>query len=84
MEIVGILAVLLQAGAPVDEATIQNAINQFGTENIFKHKIHSMQRIKRYGITGITFNTQFDRRVFKVYKDVTDEMLKRMEAIENG
>ncbi len=84
LEIVGILAVLLQAGAPVDEATIQNAINQFGTENIFKHKIHSMQRIKRYGITGITFNTQFDKRVFKVYKDVTDEMLKRMEAIEHG
>lgn len=80
----GILTVLLQAGAPVNETTIQNAINQFVTETILKHKIHSMQRIKRYGITGITLNTQFDRRVFKVYKDVTDEMLEGMEVIEHG
>ncbi|WP_363472123.1 AAA family ATPase [Companilactobacillus musae] len=84
LEIVGILAVLLQAGAPVDEATIKNAISLFGNENIFKTKIHSMQRLKRYGITGITFKSKFDKRVFDVYKDVTDEMLKRIGDIENG
>lgn len=84
LEIVGILAVLMQAGAPVDEATIENAINLFGDHNIFKTRIHSMQRIKRYGVTGITFKTRFDKKVFKVYENVTDEMLKRIEDIENG
>ena len=84
LELVGILAVLLQAGAPVDEATVANAISEFGEENLFKTRIHSMQRLKRYGITGITFKSKFDKRVFAVYKDVTDELLKRIEVIEHG
>jgi len=84
LEVVGILAVLMQAGAPVDEATVLNAIKEFGDENLFDTKIHSMQRIKRYGITGITFKSKFDKKVFKVYKEVTDEMLSRIEDIENG
>ena len=83
LEIVGILAVLMQAGAPVDEATVQNAIDEFGEENIFKEKIHSMQRLKRYGITGITFKSRFDKKVFDVYKKVTDELLHRIEVIEH-
>ncbi|MDF3266334.1 ParA family protein [Lactiplantibacillus plantarum] len=84
LELVGILAVLLQAGAPVDEATVANAISKFGEENLFKTRIHSMQRLKRYGITGITFKSKFDKRVFAVYKDVTDELLQRIEVIEHG
>lgn len=84
LELVGILAVLLQAGAPVDEATVSNAISEFGADNIFKNKIHSMQRLKRYGITGITFGSKFDKRVFDVYKNVTDELLSRIEVIEHG
>jgi len=43
-----------------------------------------MQRIKRYGITGITFNSKHDENVFAVYEKVTDEMLKRIEDIEHG
>lgn len=84
IEIVGILAVLLQAGAPVDEATVQNAIDEFGVDNIFNEKIHAMQRLKRYSITGITFKTKYDKKVFDVYKKVTDELLKRIEMIEHG
>lgn len=43
-----------------------------------------MQRLKRYGITGITFKSKFDKKVFAVYKDVTDELLSRIEVIEHG
>jgi hypothetical protein len=43
-----------------------------------------MQRLKRYGITGITFGSKFDKRVFDVYKNVTDELLSRIEVIEHG
>lgn len=84
LELIGILAVLMQAGAPVDEATIINATETFGENNILKTKIHAMQRIKRYGITGITFNSKHDQNVFDVYERVTDEILKKIEDIEHG
>lgn len=84
LEIVGILAVLLQAGAPVDEATVANAIEEFGEQNIFNNKIYSMQRLKRYSITGITKGTMHDKKVQTVYKKVTDELLNRIEVIEHG
>lgn len=84
LELIGILAVLMQAGAPVDEATIVNDTESFGESNILDTKIHAMQRIKRYGITGITFTGKHDMRVFTVCENVTDEMLKRIEDIEHG
>ncbi|MCS8588020.1 ParA family protein [Leuconostoc citreum] len=84
LELIGILAVLMQAGAPVDEATIINATETFGESNILGTKIHAMQRIKRYSITGITFNSKHDKNVFAVYEKVTDEMIKRIEDIEHG
>lgn len=84
LELIGILAVLMQAGAPVDEATIVNATEEFGESNILKTRIHAMQRIKRYGITGITFKGKHDKNVFAVYEKLTDEILKRIEDIERG
>lgn len=83
LEIVGVLAVLMQPNAPVDDATLQNAVQEFGEDNIFKEKVHSMQRLKRYTITGITFNTRFDKKVFAVYDNITNELIHRIEAIEN-
>ncbi|MDF7639969.1 AAA family ATPase [Lactobacillus sp. ESL0791] len=78
LDVIGILAVLIQAGAPVDETTMNNAIKYFGKENILPTAIHSMQRLKRYGITGITTSQRYDKKVFAVYKQVTDEILDRI------
>jgi chromosome partitioning protein len=80
LDVIGILAVLIQAGAPVDETTMKNAVDYFGQENILPTAIHSMQRLKRYGITGITTKQKFDKKVFEVYKQVTDEILERIGA----
>lgn len=82
--VLGIIAVLMQAGAPVDEATVANAELEFGKENIFDTMIHSMQRLKRYGLTGITEGTMHDNRVNEVYDNLIEEMEKRIEVIENG
>lgn len=79
LDVIGILAVLIQAGAPVDETTMANAIDYFGKENILPTAIHSMQRLKRYGITGITTTQKYDRNVFEVYKKVTDDILERIK-----
>lgn len=80
LDLIGILAVLIQAGAPVDETTMNNAISYFGKDNILPTAIHSMQRLKRYGITGITTKQKYDQNVFDVYKKVTDEILERMKS----
>lgn len=79
LDVIGILAVLIQAGAPVDETTMANAIDYFGKENILPTAIHSMQRLKRYGITGITTKQKYDKNVFEVYRKVTDDILERIK-----
>lgn len=84
LEVLGIIAVLMQMGAPVDEATMINAIDEFGEDNIFKNKIHTMQRLKRYGITGITTNSAHDKKVFTVYKKLTNEIIAKIQVFEDG
>lgn len=78
LDVIGILAVLIQAGAPVDESTMINAKKYFGEDNILPTAIHNMQRLKRYGITGITDTQRHDKKVFDVYAKVTDEILERI------
>lgn len=83
LDILGILAVLMQTNAPVDEASLTAAFEEFGNENILNTKIHYMQRIKRFGITGITDNTMHDKRVFGIYEKIVLEILDRIKEFEN-
>lgn len=83
LEILGILPVLLKNGAPVDIATLQNAEEIFGSENIFNTTIKNMERLKRYDITGITSEDMHDKKVHDVYNVVTNEILERIEAFDN-
>ncbi|WP_361920467.1 type IV secretory system conjugative DNA transfer family protein, partial [Streptomyces sp. NPDC046876] len=46
--------VLLKNGAAVDLATLENAKEIFGEENLFKIVVKNMERLKRFDITGIT------------------------------
>lgn len=78
LDVAGILAVLITPRAPVDQITLVKAADYFGQKNIFETKIHNMQRIKRYGVTGITESDRYDKKVFEVYKKITDEILERI------
>lgn len=78
LDVIGILAVLITPRAPVDQMTLSKAADYFGQKNILSTTIHNMARIKRYGITGITTNDQYDKKVFAVYKKITDEILERI------
>ena len=82
LDILGILPVLTERRAPVDEAVLQAAIAEFGTENIFEHHILIQSRIKRYDMTGITDNPKdmWDKKVHNAYKAVAEEMIQRLEA----
>ncbi|OAH58647.1 ATPase [Domibacillus aminovorans] len=77
MDILGILPVLLKNGAPVDNATLENAKEIFGEHNIFSTIVKNMERLKRYDITGISEEDMHDRKVMNSYEKVTDEFLKR-------
>lgn len=81
-DVLGILPVLMKNKAPVDLATLENAKGIFGESNIFTNVVKNMERLKRYDITGIIDPTSFeadmhDRRVKKLYEDVTDEFVER-------
>lgn len=78
LDLLGILEVLLEKRASVDETILYNAKKDFGQENIFKTVIPHMARIKRFGITGITDSDRFDQAVFKKYDQVVNEIFKRI------
>lgn len=80
LDVLGILPVLLKNGAPVDVSTLEAAKEIFGEDNIFRTTIRNMERLKRYDLTGITNEDMHDKKVNKVYNDVTDEFIKRLEV----
>ncbi|MGK0607127.1 ParA family protein [Enterococcus gilvus] len=83
-DILGILPVLLKNNAPVDKAILSKAKETFGDSNMFSVVIKNMERLKRYDITGIVdpdidnLSDIHDKRVFKLYNDVADEFLNRI------
>ncbi|MEE1131411.1 MAG: ParA family protein, partial [Caryophanon sp.] len=84
LDIIGILPVILKNGAAVDLATLENAKDVFGEENIFKQVVMNMERLKRFDLTGITNDDMHDRRVHKVYNGIAEEFIERLEAELNG
>ena len=84
LDIVGILPVLLKNGAAVDLATLENAKEIFGEENLFNIVVKNMERLKRFDITGITDEDMHDRRVHESYKQIAEEFLARLNAELEG
>lgn len=82
LEIVGILPVILKADSRVEQATMQNAIAIFGEENLFEHRVKTMERIKRFNSVGITNDDMHDHRVHNLYDEIVDEFIKRIVEIE--
>ncbi|RUL47440.1 ParA family protein [Lysinibacillus antri] len=80
LDIIGILPVLLKNGAAVDLATLENARQIFGVENLFTNVVNNMERLKRFDITGITNEDIHDRKVHRSYETIAKEFLNRLEA----
>lgn len=78
IDLLGILCVLQKNGGKVDEYIIEQAIEDFGPENIFKTKIRQMERIKRFDVNGISDRGVHDKKVMKVYEEVASELLERL------
>ncbi|WP_394122069.1 ParA family protein [Planococcus donghaensis] len=84
LDIIGILPVLLKNGAAVDLATLENAKEIFGEENLFKIIVKNMERLKRFDITGITDDDMHDRRVHESYREIAEEFISRLNAELEG
>ncbi|RHW44766.1 ParA family protein [Bombilactobacillus bombi] len=86
LDLLGVLPVLQQNGSELDLDVINDAINSFGEQNLFKTKIKQMARLKRFDRTGITDNIKDinDRRVHEVYKNVVEELFSRIKLLEEN
>ena len=82
LDSIGILLVMLDKKSSLDQAVLQDIKNKFGKENILPTVIHNMNRLKRWGRTGITDKGYFDKQALKVYDDVTSEILERIKNNE--
>ena len=83
-EICGVLPVLMDNNAALDQFVLANAAEIFGEENIFKNKIPNMARLKRFDNTGIIENDRHDKRVIELYDKVASELLERINFFEKG
>lgn len=83
-EIVGVLPVLMDGNASLDQFVLTNAADIFGEENIFNLKIPNMARLKRFDNTGITEYDRHDKKVINLYEKVADELLERINYFEGN
>lgn len=81
-EIVGVLPVLMDGNASLDNFVLENATQVFGEGNIFNTKIPNMARLKRFDNTGITEYDRHDKKVIDLYNIVSDELLDRINYFE--
>lgn len=82
-DILGVLPVLMQNGSDLDKDVIEDAIESFHKQNLFKNQIKQMARLKRFDREGITNNRSdiHDKNVHKVYKNVAEEVLERIDLL---
>ena len=82
VDVLGILPVLSERNAQVDREILKRAINKFGRDNVLKHHIMIMARVKRMDITGITDGTadMWDKRTHKAFADVGDEIISKLKG----
>ncbi|MGH2016901.1 ParA family protein, partial [Aerococcus urinaeequi] len=85
-DVLGILPVLLKNTSKVDKNILNRATEEFGENNMFENVIKNMERLKRYDVMGIgdpNLTTDYDRHdkdVFKIYENITNELLERLES----
>lgn len=88
IDVIGILPVLMSKKSQVDQSVLNLAYEKFSEENIFKEKVTSLERLKRYDVIGIgdpllTDGIDVhDHNVLKLYDKIATELVERL--IERG
>ena len=81
VDVLGILPVLTKGQSIIDNAILNNAVDEFGRSNIFDNVITAMERVKRYDMTGITESNRsvWDKATHSAYNAVAQELVHRLE-----
>lgn len=79
LDLAGFLPVMLEKRSSVDQTILHDLKERYGSDNVLNTVVPFMARLKRFGITGITTNEYYDKKVAKVYEKVTDEILERIK-----
>lgn len=83
LKVIGILPYLQKKSSPLDDEIIKQSEHEFG-KLLFKNHILERERIKRYDEEGISFKEMdmHDKNVFKMYNNVTEELINRIKIEE--
>lgn len=82
LDLAGFLPVMLEKKSSVDQTILHDLRKNFGDDNVLNTIVPHMSRLKRYGVTGITVDGYYDKKVAKVYEAVTNEVLERISNNE--
>ena len=72
----GVLPVMMQKGS-LDRGILQMVTEKYGKDSLLPI-IPYLPRVNRYSATGITDNEYFDQRPHKLYGEVVDEILEKV------
>lgn len=80
LETIGILPYLENKRSKVDEYILETSMSDSLNirDLVFKNHIYQRERVKRFRINGITQDDFHDKKVFKMYNIVTNELLEKV------
>ena len=78
LDVIGVLCVIFNSRSQIDSKVVQDAIDLFGEEHIFKTHIKHMERVKRYSAEGINDLDHHDKNVLGVYGQLANELMERV------
>lgn len=81
LEALGILPVIMEKDNALDKGILDMAQEKYGKDMIFT-PVPYLARLKRFAATGVTDHGYFDKRPNKIYGQIVDEILKRVNADE--
>jgi chromosome partitioning protein len=80
-EVLGILPVMFKKDGKVDNQVIAEAENEYG-EYLFDKCVYQRDRVKRWDVTGITDEDHHDRKTLKMYQDITENLIEKINYYE--
>lgn len=84
LKVLGILPYLENKRSKIDSYILETSMSDELNirDLVFKKHVYTRERVKRFRINGITNKDFHDKKVFKMYGDVTEEFLQKV-GIEN-
>lgn len=83
-QIAGILLAILNNRKKKQKENIDETIEKYGEENVFKTVLKFHERLERFGEYGISLNDYPDRKIWAIFCDFFSELESRIEYFEKN